>query len=63
MTIYQWLSLFGVPTLFVAVVGYLVKLTCSRYLSRVRCIYAVNVGIYLTFVCMKCSRYCNCCCI
>ena len=25
MTIYQWLSLFGVPTLFVAVVGYLVK--------------------------------------
>lgn len=25
MTIYQWLSLLGVPTLFVAVVGYLVK--------------------------------------
>lgn len=25
MTIYQWFSLFGVPTLFVAVVGYLVK--------------------------------------
>lgn len=25
MTIYQWLSLFGVPSLFVAVVGYLVK--------------------------------------
>ena len=25
MTIYQWLSLLGVPSLFVAVVGYLVK--------------------------------------
>lgn len=25
MTIYQWLSLFGVPSLFVAVVGYLIK--------------------------------------
>ena len=25
MTIYQWLSLFGVPSLFVSLVGYLVK--------------------------------------
>ena len=25
MTIFQWLSLFGVPSLFVAVVGYMVK--------------------------------------